>query len=266
MHTQHGFHGNFHQPPMMPLGNHPMAGPFNIGPPPFGGNGFSPSLLGAGSNHTTDISPTEGSMVNANASPDHSDLPGLVNNNSDLAPSPPQFDSSPAPSLGISAVSTGAASFPTSGTLHQTITHPGSPSTQHYAFLAHLGPISKPNPVQGSGLLSGASDILVDAGSEGDFVPLDSGNNPYHFGSSDNTNGDDALDDGSGGLVVGSHMYGSLPYGHHRGFGGEEEYGVGLAEENLLQDQQYPKQLPKTQSKQEGEVDDEEDFLETAHF
>ncbi|KAF9949292.1 hypothetical protein BGZ72_008916 [Mortierella alpina] len=198
MHAQHGFHGNFHQPQMMPLGSHPMGGPFNMGPPPFGGSGFSPTLLGPGSNQT-EFSTGDGS---ADGSPNPSDLQGVATNSG--ISSPPQFESTSATSVGLvplNAVSVGMApaAFPSSVGLH-----PGS-AAQQYPFLPHLGPIGKPalphshlnehHSGIGSGLLSDTADGLADADSDGVFVPLNGGN-PYQFGSS-GTNGGISLEDGS---------------------------------------------------------------------
>ncbi|KAG0257682.1 hypothetical protein BG011_003843 [Mortierella polycephala] len=221
MHVQHnlGFHGNFHQPPMMPLGNLPMAhggtpppplpGQFNMGPPPpstFGDRNFSPSLIGPGSNPPPEFSPAEGSV---DASPHSVDLPGLVNaNDLDSAPSP-AFDSTSTPTLGasspiVSSAASASGVFSSSAGLPplgppppHVFGRPGSPSLQHYPFLGHLGPIGKPglghshlNEHTGAGAVPAGLLPISVAGAEGDedFVT----GNPYHFnhsnGSTDNEN------------------------------------------------------------------------------
>ncbi|KAF9289094.1 hypothetical protein BGZ68_010049 [Mortierella alpina] len=175
---------------------HPMGGPFSMGPPPFGGNGFSPTLLGPGSNQA-EFSTGDGS---ADGSPNPSDLHRAATNSG--ISSPPQFETISTSSGGLtplSAVSIGMApaAFPTSAGLH-----PGSPA-QQYPFLPHLGPIGKPPHGHlnehhggiGSGLLSDTTDGLTDADSDGVFVPL-SGSNPYQFGSN-GANGGISLEDGS---------------------------------------------------------------------
>ncbi|KAF9171225.1 hypothetical protein BGX20_007939 [Mortierella sp. AD010] len=225
MHAQHGhgFPPNFHQPPMMPLGAHPMIhganapGQFNMGPHAFGGRNFSPSLLGPGSVHAAEFTPTDGS-VGTNTSPLPTDLPGLaLGSNDNRVTSPPQFDSgststivggivSPTPSSSVGISGAGAIAFP-SGPGPLLPLHPGSPS-QQYPFLPHLGPIGKPNHNHGhlnehpgSGLLSNTSSSTsgipiseVGPSSGDDFVPRNTGN-PYHFGNSigQNSDGDESV-------------------------------------------------------------------------
>ncbi|KAF9922944.1 hypothetical protein BGZ65_009251, partial [Modicella reniformis] len=220
MHPQygHGFPPNFQQPPMLPLRGHPMLhgatpppppGQFNMGPPPpFGVRNFSPSLLGPGSVHTAEFSPSDGS-VRTNTSPLPSDLPGLMGA-SDRVTSPPHFDSTASSSIGVtsptvsstsvsgagagtgigtgSGVGTGASFATVSGALQHPL--PGSPS-QQYPFMTPLGPIGKAHPIHhsGPGFLSGTSGVIPFSGigttGEDDFVPLSVGGHPhlYPFGS-----------------------------------------------------------------------------------
>ncbi|KAF9104191.1 hypothetical protein BGX27_010199, partial [Mortierella sp. AM989] len=212
MHAQHnhGFPLNFHQASMMPLGTLPMIhganapGQFNMGPPPFGGRNFSPTLLGPGSIHAAEFLPSEES-TRTNTSPLLTDLPGPVGSNNDNRVASPQFDSGAVSAIGVvsptspssGAVSgTGAVAFPSgSGPLQPP--HPESPS-QQYPFMSHLGPIGKPNHIHGhlsehssAGLLSNASTGIpiseVGPSSEDDFVSR----NPYHFGNSIGQSNDD---------------------------------------------------------------------------
>ncbi|KAF8972387.1 hypothetical protein BGZ46_010128 [Entomortierella lignicola] len=222
MHAQHGhgFPPNFHQPPMMPLGPHPMIhggnapGQFNMGPPPFGGRNFSPSLLGPGSIHATEFSPNDSSVIKNNTSLP-TDLPGLVGSSESIA-TPPQFDSSSASAIEIASSTTtsssstvvsgvGDVSFTSGSGSQQQQTHIDPPA-QQFPFLSHLGPISKPNHHPGPGLVTNTTTSIPisEAGpsSDDDFVTRNTGN-PYHLESSlgqgsgddDDNNGDNGVQD-----------------------------------------------------------------------
>ncbi|KAG0358342.1 hypothetical protein BG005_002465 [Podila minutissima] len=207
IHAQHahGFPGNFHQPPMMPLGNHPMIhgsapmqGQFGMGPPPlgpppqFGGRPFSPTALGPAINNGSEYPPTE-----TNAQNGGSEYTGLSS-------PPPKFESTPVNSLGSSSPKISAASTIAASPSSQTVlkSQPESPSTQQYPFQVGLGPIGKPNASHSHLNLSGpphdhlsstptslASSALPSSGpgsaSSDEFVPRSLNTiQPYPFGIS----------------------------------------------------------------------------------
>ncbi|KAF9363949.1 hypothetical protein BGX34_002929 [Mortierella sp. NVP85] len=233
MHPQHGFPPTFHQPPppMMPLRGPPIhhggavpppppPGQFNMGPMPFGVRNYSPSLLGPGSTHAQEFSPSDGS-VRTSASPLPSDLPGPIGTG-DRVTSPHHFDStapssigmsSPtAPSASMSGVGTsgiGAGTLPGSGvgafsavtgSLHAPI--PGSPSHHYSPFLTPLGPLGPigkgypthnmmEHPVPGFLSTTTVSNPIsgIMASGEDDFMSRTFGYPPlYQFGSTDNSN------------------------------------------------------------------------------
>ncbi|KAI9233784.1 hypothetical protein MVEG_01914 [Podila verticillata NRRL 6337] len=205
IHAQHahGFPGNFHQPPMMPLGNHPMIhgsapmqGQFGMGPPPlgpppqFGGRPFSPTVLGPAINNGSEYPPSETTQNGG------SEYTGLSS-------PPPKFESTSVNSLGssspkISAAGSAIAASPSNQPVLKS--QPESPSTQQYPFQVGLGPIGKPNASHSHLNLSGpahdhlsstpvslASSALPISGPSGtssdEFVPRSLNTiQPYPFG------------------------------------------------------------------------------------
>ncbi|KAF9093478.1 hypothetical protein BGX23_003299 [Mortierella sp. AD031] len=248
MHAQHnhGFHGNFHQPPLMPLGTHPIVHggghvPFNLGPPLFGNGGgrnFSP--LEPGSNSGADFSTPDGSALTHNASAHSSEISGMTGTGDRVSSATP-FEPSPnttaaiAATNGIISPSASASASAAHGSFSSPagLTHPvpESPSSsqqqQQYPFLAHLGPIGKPNSAHpqlhdlsnpGGGLLPGhsaaplphttsATAAGVNVADDDDFGPRSMGN-PYHFGN--------GVADDENAFTPRFYMYPGLHQGQHQ--------------------------------------------------
>ncbi|KAG0340382.1 hypothetical protein BG004_006425 [Podila humilis] len=154
IHAQHphSFPGTFHQPPMLPLGSHPlihggalMHGQFRVGPmpqllPQFNGGAFSP---------TTSLGST---ITNGAGYPPLETSPQAGPDRAILSPPPANFKSTTANPLGAPSPSftTGSAvvvSSPNSQSVQQS--QPEPPSTQMYPFAVGLGPIGKPNVSHG---------------------------------------------------------------------------------------------------------------------
>ncbi|KAF9908571.1 hypothetical protein EC991_009716 [Linnemannia zychae] len=209
----HGFHGSFHQPPLMPLGTHPMIHggghvPFNLGPPLFANRNFSP--LDSTPNDAAEFTAPDGSTP-TNAAPHAPGISGIssasgrdspvttfelsANNATTIGVVPPSVSSPTASATGVAAHN----SFSSPGNLSHP--EPASPS-QQYPFLAHLGPIGKPNSVNSSqqqqqlhelptsgrlpsntpGALPSQSSAGMNDTDDDDFGPRSIGN-PYHFGN-----------------------------------------------------------------------------------
>lgn len=254
MHAQHnhGFHGNFHQPALMPLGTHPMVHggghvPFNLGPPLFGNRNFSP--LDHPPNGATEF-PTPDAAALAIASSHSSEISGLASNGDRVSSGATPFDPStnntavtigvvsPSVSASVSVTATAATAASAHGSFSspEALSHPEPESpSQQYPFLAHLGPIGKPNSVHSQqqqpqlrslsnpGLLPGGnssssssssgtlpphnSSVGVNDADDDDFGPRSIGN-PYHFG---NGVGDDEI-----AFTPRFYMYPGLHQNHHQ--------------------------------------------------
>ncbi|KAF9155225.1 hypothetical protein BG015_010621 [Linnemannia schmuckeri] len=272
IHAQHnhGFHGNFHQPALMPLGTHPMVHggghvPFNLGPPPFGNRNFSP--LDPASNGAAEFPMSDGSAL-ANPSPHSSEISGLASTGDRVSSATP-FESSTnnatatigvaSPSVSASVTASATATTATAASTHgsfsspEALSHPEPESpSQQYPFLTHLGPIGKPNSVHSQqqqqlhdlsnpGLLPGSS-----SSSSGALPPHNSSvglndtddddfgprsiGNPYHFG---NDVGDDER-----AFTPRFYMYPSLHQNQHQ------------SQQQQQQHQQHQHQQPQSRQPQ----------------
>ncbi|KAG0278049.1 hypothetical protein BGZ95_004811 [Linnemannia exigua] len=275
LHPQHnhGFHGNFHQPPMMPLSSHPMVHggghvPFNLAPLPlFANRNFSP--LDSASNDTTDFATPDGSVL-TNAALHPPGISGMTNT-IDRDSSATTFDPSPSnataiavasPLISTSAASAAAAhgSFSSPGVLPRP--DPSSPSEQ-YPFLPHLGPIGKPNSANSSqqqqqqqqqqlpeqsnsGILPGSnsgnlpshsSSVGMNDTDDDDFGPRSIGN-PYHFGN--------GVGDDESAYTPRFYMY----PGHHHSQYQSQQQPLQQGEQQSQTQQQHLQQPPLQQQQQ----------------
>ncbi|KAG9073184.1 hypothetical protein KI688_000971 [Linnemannia hyalina] len=272
----------YSHPGLMPLGTHPMVHggghvPFNLGPPLFGSRNFSP--LDPPPNGAEEFSTPDGVAL-ASASPHSSEISGLASAGDRVSSATTPFD----PSTDNTTATIGVVSPPVSGpasataaaataasahgsfTSPEALSHPEPESpSQQYPFLAHLGPIGKPNSVHfqqqqqfrglsnpgllpgGSGVSSSSSGTLpphspsvgVNDTDDDDFGPRSIGI-PYHFGN--------GVGDDENAFTPRFYMYPGLHQNQHQSQQQQQQQQQRQQQEH----QQLQSQQPQSQQQQQS--------------